>query len=76
METNSPTTKITPRIQAAQILWSAISWQDMKPSASGTTQVPVSKKLSKSAPSPTRATVASMAAELFFNFRLRKVIYY
>jgi hypothetical protein len=63
METEKPITTTAPRSQAAQVLWSAISWQEVKPSASGTTQVLVSKKANSSAPSPTSATVASIAAE-------------
>jgi hypothetical protein len=34
----------------------------------------VSKKLSSSAPSPARATVASMAAELFFIMPLLRIV--
>lgn len=63
IEIEKPTTTTVPRINAAQVLWLAISWQEVKPSASGTTQVPVSKNASSSAPSPTNATVASIAAE-------------
>ena len=65
IETEKPITTTAPRSIAAQVLWSAISWQEVKPSASGTTQVPVSKNDNNSAPSPTSATVASIAAESF-----------